>query len=301
MTPVLGELAHEAHVALIRLRSLGDCVLATPAVALLKAARPDLKIGVVVDERWAAVYESNPNIDAILPLTVHAVRGWRPALVLNLHGGATSARLTALSGARWRAAWTHFRHQYLYNIHIPTAQEILGVQRTVHTAEHAASAIFALGVTIQPIPRAQLFAEPARARKPYALIHPVASEPAKTWAPERFCAVANFCRNEANLEPVFLGAPGDDLSAFQEYTIQQGQSLRETKQLAAGASVFIGNDSGPAHLAAAFGVPCTVLFGPSNPAIWGPWRTEATVLQALPMSEITVNQVLNAIPVGARA
>ena len=46
----------------------------------------------------------------------------------------------------------------------------------------------------------------------------------------------------------------------------------------AGAQLFIGNDSGPAHIAAAFGVPVVVLFGPSDPVNWAPWRTEAQVL-----------------------
>ena len=40
-----------------------------------------------------------------------------------------------------------------------------------------------------------------------------------------------------------------------------------------GASLFVGNDSGPAHMAAAFGVPVVVLFGPSDPVTWAPWRT----------------------------
>jgi heptosyltransferase-3 len=40
----------------------------------------------------------------------------------------------------------------------------------------------------------------------------------------------------------------------------------------------MGNDSGPAHVAAAFGVPVVVLFGPSDPVTWAPWRTEARVL-----------------------
>ena len=133
------------------------------------------------------------------------------------------------------------------------------------------------------------------------MIHPVASEPAKTWSPDGFRKLADFCQNEANLEPVFLGAPDDDLSAFRGYTIRQGQTLRETVSLIAGAACFIGNDSGPSHLAAACGLPCTVLFGPSDPAIWGPWKTASTILRGNPISEIRVEDVVRSIPVGVPA
>lgn len=57
-----------------------------------------------------------------------------------------------------------------------------------------------------------------------------------------------------------------------------GQSLEETKSLLSGASLFLGNDSGPAHMAAAFGLPTVVLFGPSDDVVWAPWRTAAEVL-----------------------
>jgi len=295
MRRVLDELCPGARVAVIRLRSLGDCVLSTPAIALLKSARPDLQIAVVVDSKWAAVYEGNPDVAAVLGPKIGALRAWRPELVLNLHGGSTSARLTGFSGARWRAGFAHFRQQFLYNIRIPRAQEILGVDRTVHTCEHAASATFWFGVTACEIPRARVFAERGPERQPYVLIHPVASEPAKTWAPEGFLAAASFFQNEANLKPVFLGAAADDLSAFGEYHTAQGQTLTETKALMAGASCFLGNDSGPAHLAAAFGVPSVVLFGPSDPAIWGPWRTEAVVLRGEPIAGISVPLVIRSV------
>ncbi len=60
--------------------------------------------------------------------------------------------------------------------------------------------------------------------------------------------------------------------------------------------MFIGNDSGPAHMAAAFGVPTVVLFGNSNPAIWGPWRTESEVVVAPDgWSNVPVSRVIAAL------
>jgi len=76
------------------------------------------------------------------------------------------------------------------------------------------------------------------------------------------------------------------------------------KNLMSGASLFIGNDSGPAHIAAAFGVPVVVLFGPSNPVTWAPWRTEARVLTSQgEIGQITIDDVMTAAETlrGARA
>ena len=65
---------------MIRLRSLGDCVLTTPALALLKAHRPDLKIGRGGGgPRFAAVFEGNPDVDEICAGAC-AVAKWDPVL-----------------------------------------------------------------------------------------------------------------------------------------------------------------------------------------------------------------------------
>jgi ADP-heptose:LPS heptosyltransferase len=71
--------------------------------------------------------------------------------------------------------------------------------------------------------------------------------------------------------------------------------LAEVKNLMSGAALFIGNDSGPAHVAAAFGIPVVVLFGPSDPVTWAPWRTEARVLISQGgIGQIAVEQVMAA-------
>ena len=294
MPEVVDRLARGARVAVVRLRSLGDCVLTTPALRLLKAHRPDLRVAVVVERAWRAVYEGNPDVDEILEPSLSALWRFAPDLVLNLHGGARSARLVAASRARWRAGFGHYRNAWLYNVRIPRAQEIFGEERVVHTAEHAASAMFYLGVPVTEIPRARLFvSRKTEQRRAYAVIHPMASSAEKTWAAERFAGCAAWIERELGLEAVVIGAAEDDLSAFEGFARVQGAPLAEVKGLLAGAEIFLGNDSGPAHMSAALGVPVVVLFGPSDPAIWGPWRVESETrrpekgLRELPVEEIT--------------
>jgi len=288
---VLAELPQGSAVAVVRLRSLGDCVLTTPALHLLKSARPDLRIGVVVEERFAAVFRDSPDVSAVLGPSVSDVRRFRPTLCINFHGGTRSATMTALSGARLRAGFAHYRNSAAYNLQIPRAQEILGEERPVHTAEHLASAMFWLGVPRMEIPGATL---PGKAPKTpgLAVIHAVAATLEKTWPAANFLAIARELRSAHGMESVFIGGPGDDLPAFSgEFRTIVGAPLERTFQLMAGAGLFVGNDSGPAHIAAAFRVPVVVLFGPSDRAVWAPWRTENVVLQADPITGIPVDQV----------
>jgi ADP-heptose:LPS heptosyltransferase len=302
---VLEDLPRASRVAILRLRSLGDCVLTTPALDLLKRARSDLRIAVIVEDRFRAVFEDNPDIDAILPPRLGPLRSFGARLCLNLHGGTRSASLTALSGARWRAGYSHFRYPWVYNARIPRAQQILGVERSVHTAEHAASALFWLGVPVAEIPRAKLplpslhRSEPRASASgvaaPLVVLHTVAATPAKTWPAGRFLSVAEHLKR-AGMEPVFIGAAADDLSPFTAYRTLRGAPLGEIKLLLSTASLFVGNDSGPAHMAAAFGVPVVVVFGESNPAIWGPWRTASEIVASpAGIAAVQTAQVLDAV------
>jgi heptosyltransferase III len=295
MASILDRVPHGGRILVIRLRSLGDCVLTTPALALMKRSRPDIHLAVVVEPRFRPVFEGNPDVRTLLGPEVPALRQFRPDLCLNLHGGTRSAILAAGCGAPQRAAFAHFRNSFVYNVKIPTAQQILKVNRTVHTCEQLASAVFYLGVPMTEIPRARLFADSPPSGR-YAVLHPIASQPDKTWPAERFRALAEHIKLEFDLEPIFIGAAEDDLSAFRRFRSVAGAPLPMVKSLLQRAMFFVGNDSGPAHMAAAFAVPVVAIFGSSNPAIWGPWRTTSEILQhPAGIGHVTVEDALTAL------
>lgn len=307
---MLDRLPPGSRIAVIRVRSLGDCVLTTPALSLLKAHRPDLRVAVVVEDRYASVYEGNPDVEITLPPVVAAVRAWWPEAILNLHGGTRSIAITATSRARLRAGFAHHRFASIYTHKIPRAQEIMHVDRKVHTAEHVASAMFFLGVPQVEVPRARLASvkgcvligstapinREMLGTRDYALIHPFASAPEKTWPVERFLAVAEHIDSHLGLEPIFIPGPGEPVHLFGRFRVIQNAPIQALKGLMSRARLFVGNDSGPAHIAAAYGVPCVVVFGPTDPAVWFPWRTEGRTLKMLGgIQEIAVSQVIDAV------
>jgi heptosyltransferase III len=281
-----------ATVVIIRLRSLGDAVLTTPALQILRRSRPDLDVTVVMDRPFAPVLEGCEDLDHVLAVergdtwaAVGKIRRLKPDLCVNLHGGVSSAWMTGLCGARFRAGYRHFPKKFVYNIRIPAAQQILGrpAGAPVHTAEHHASAMFHLGAKPLEIPRARLFAEPDRPSRPYAVLHVAAAYDTKRWAAQGFLRVADAVWARHGLQPIVIAGPGEEalLARFAEHETRPNLPLVDLKNLLAGASLFVGNDSGPAHIAAAFGVPSAVVFGSSNSAVWGPWRTPAEVVETL--------------------
>ena len=294
----IGRLPQGAGVLVIRLRSMGDTILMTPALRLLHDWRPDLKVSVLVESPWNELLERNPAIHSVIVLGGKLSTAWRLnrarfAMTINLHGGPTSAFLTWASRAPQRAGFQHFRKGLAYNLSMPTAQRILGREGPVHTAEHVASGFFWLGVPAGDIPPAQVFpSAPAtdrvRARlrnmglalqEEYAVIHPAASYASKQWKPSGFAEIGEFLLREYGLRAIYIGSRDESevlarIEASVRHAVLRAEewNMRKLVSLLANSRIFVGNDSGPAHLAAATGVPVLTIFGSSHSAVWGPWK-----------------------------
>lgn len=98
----------------------------------------------------------------------------------------------------------------------------------------------------------------------------------KNWSPKRFARLA-IGLSELGLRPVLMEGPADrDALAMvrerlqSEIPVLAGDSPLKLKGILANAALFVGNDSGPTHLAAALGVPCVAVFGPTDPGVYEP-------------------------------
>ena len=302
---LLPDLPTRARILILRLRSIGDIILLTPTVRLLKQWRPDLRISVMVESRFRELLQGNPAVEEILipgegsgarrllsrVAVIRELRRRGFSLCVNLHGGPTSRLFARWTAAPWRVGFAHYRGASLYNILVPDARTILN-KPSLHTAEHQAAAFFHLGMPQTEIPCAQLFcgAEQAawwdahRAKlgiasgQPYAIVHPTASYKTKEWAPEGFARVGEYLARRAHIAPIYSCGPGESpaLDAVEKASGApvrrlEGVSLAQFAAALAGARLFVGNDSGPAHMAVAVSRPVVVIFGSSSSPIWGPW------------------------------
>jgi heptosyltransferase-3 len=300
---LLPGLPEAAEILIVRLRSVGDVVLLTPALAALHSWRPDLRLSVLVERGCKPVLEGNPAVAEILVArdflsTVRDLRRRRFAIAYNQHGGPRSAILTAASGTPVRVCWAGQQFSFLYNLLVPPPALVDQSGRT-HTVEHRMMQFYWTGLPPGPIPPAvvypnrgavalvqQMLAERGIAPgMPYAVLRPGAATFTKRWAPEQFATIARWLRETHGLVPVVDLGPGERgiieivrRSLGPETIILHSLSLRELVALIAGARLFVGNDTGPTHVAAALGCPCAVIFGSSSPANWRPWNTEHCVV-----------------------
>lgn len=109
------------------------------------------------------------------------------------------------------------------------------------------------------------------ARGAYAVIHPFSGSPKKNWPLENFREL--HAALSARMPVHWCAGPEEELEGAVRF-----QDLGALAEWLAGAALYVGNDSGITHLAAACGVPVVAIFGPTDPAVWGP-RGKVAILR----------------------
>lgn len=131
------------------------------------------------------------------------------------------------------------------------------------------------------------------------VIHPGAGSPAKCWPLDGYLELARRLRAGGRpvrfvvgeVEREWWPAAGlAELAAVAE--LRQPDSLAGLLDCLTGASAFVGNDSGPGHLAGVLGLPTVSLFGPTDPRVWRPIGPRASVVHKGRLDEITVDEVM---------
>jgi hypothetical protein len=160
---------------------------------------------------------------------------------------------------------------------------------------HAADFYIAQARTLNPgcgpaVPRLRGL---ERKKGSYAVIHPFSGSAKKNWPLERYRLLARELEREGPVE--WCAGPEEPLAGARRFA-----DLHELAGWVAGARLYVGNDSGVTHLAAAAGAPVVALFGPSDPAVWAP-RGEAVEVVATARPGLSIGEIpLEAVLAAAR-
>ena len=293
------------RILLIRLSSLGDILLMTPLLNLLRTTCPQAQIDVLVKAEYRDLLRAHPGITRLLtfdsrqPLrhTLRGLRAERYDLALDLHGTLRSQLL--LRGLRARRKLTYnkrvLRRALLARLGWNT------LRRMTPVPELYAAPLRRLGLTGRlGAPTMHLDPESTEAMQahiasslpdalpqPLLAVAPGARWPTKRWPVERFAAVAQALAREKQAAVVFLGG-ADDVQLAGAMRDQLDVpiindagtlSLMRSAALLNCCRLLISNDSGLMHMATALQVPVVAVFGPTVQEFgFYPFRARAEVV-----------------------
>ena len=280
----------------------------TPALTVLKR-HPGTQVAVLLEAPFHEVLANHPHVDRMIAvprgpsklvtrsLAIRAARSFSPDITVDLHGGTTSALITALSGASVRLGYSGSRSRRFYNRSVPDSRQIWE-KESIHTVEHQLSPFKHLGFEVDPIPPLQVPVENAAlgeirtllsrraVGEGFILIHPGAAFDTKRWEPARFAEVSELLAEEG-LPIVFTAGPGEE--SLLEHLGKTTQApvhvlgpfpLDRFIALASLCRLYLGNDTGTTHIAAALGKPLVVIFGSSDSPVWSPWGTRHRLIRS---------------------
>jgi predicted lipopolysaccharide heptosyltransferase III len=294
------------QILVIKLRYIGDVLLATPVLRALRVRFPEARLTVAVNRGTEAVLAGNPDVQEVLIVEkggladqarlLLTVRRRRFDAVIDLTDGDRAAILAGLSGAPLRIGFND-EHRWRGLLYTAVAQT---GPAAVHRIEHDLAALSPLGIEakvgqpgLYPSPEddgraARLLEEAGLAGPggPLVMLQPGARYWFKAWPAERFAALADRLSGSFGCRVAIGGSEQE--RGLAETVRRQARSaptvLAGRTPLGTYAAVlkrcalFVGNDNGPMHMAAALGVPVIALFGPSNPDEWGPRGQNVRIL-----------------------
>lgn len=275
------------RVLLLRAGALGDLLLLRRAIATLRAC--GAKVGLVAPAAGEVLVGPGPGeVQELVP--------WDHPGLAGLMGGGSPWDELAHRLASYGAAIAYTRNGDLLRGLRRMIRDVRAVSPAPPDAAEHASSFFArpaeelLGTSgmepppLRPRPQDEAEALPLLGRLParFLALHPGSGSPRKNWPAERFAALAE--RLGGTHPFLVVEGPADEEAvaalSHRRAVRARGLRLRALGALLSRAGLLVSNDSGVAHLAAGYGAPTLVLFGPTSAAVWAPLGLRVRVLEA---------------------
>lgn len=274
------------RLLVVRTDRLGDMVLTTPALDALRAHFRLAEITVLAPSAPLELLEGHPAVDRRLPLGAGGLPKdlagrFDLAIDFTPDERLRGALIVAGSRAPYRAGFAAAGRQVFFNLKGPRAD------RGRHVLDLNRDLVAALGAPAGPARPALRLAPPergaARARlaglgaaSPRVAVHPGAHHPSQRWPAERFGELITALTTLTGAACLLVHAPGEEalarrIVAFTPDALAvPATSVRELMALIACCDLFVGNNTGPLHIAGALGVPTVSVMGPTDPARFAP-------------------------------
>jgi len=295
-------------ILLIRLRRIGDIVLTTPALGILREVFPAAFLSYVVEEPFRRLIEDHPQVDRAIVLPSHPGTAAFARFLLNLrrekfdaavdfHGGPRAAWLTLFSRARIKVGYETGAKGFVYNRRVPRA----AAAGAVHSVVNHVNLVRALTGGDPEIPRLllpaarpdeaaridRLLAEAGLAGSRFAAVHISAGNAFRDWDSSHYLKLIERLRGESGVASLLVGSEADRAKESEILgrspaplpSLAGRLNLIELREVIGRAALFIGPDSGPMHIAASTRTPIVAIFGPTLPAHFAPWRAEARIVE----------------------
>jgi len=301
----------EPRVLVIRAGALGDCLLMLPALTALRAHFAEGRIEVLgYPRRWEWVL-GRGLVEAVHPIE-------RPGMHLLFSDGAALPESLKVFLGGYDVILSYRPDPdgvFATNLRALGGPLVLSQPPfppppppKIHVADFALRLVAQLGAPPAPaVPRLRLTADELALTRSFfsahhvdpatqqiVVVHPGSGSEAKRWAIERFAAVIETLAAQPRVRIVIVagyaeaGLVAGLLSLIHQAKplVADNWPLLPTAALLGQATVFIGNDSGLSHLAAALGRPTVAIFGPTDPQIWGPRGAHVSIVRMLRESAV---------------
>lgn len=288
---------------------VGDAIMALPALRAVRTRFPDAEITILAKSYIAAIYENQNVSDKLLPLEsdgklIAELRGRKFDTVLLLQNAFQAAWIAWRAGIPERIGYARDGRSALLTtaVRVPRAGELppheqfyyLELLRRAGWADGlAGEAHITLSVSEENRRRAAEFLAAAGARPGKLRIAVGAGASygsAKCWPPDRFAELSNRLQATCDADVILLGTAAEGpvsaaiVAGMRHLAIDlTGKtSIADLPALLSQCHVFVGNDSGAMHVAAAVGLPVIAVFGPTDPLGTSPVTPRLSIVQERP-------------------